>query len=140
MSSCIAVHCQNILSTNSGFGGGTYAIRSIIGTHTGAVEQEPHSRYLLSLTITESVHQLLQWSRPLDFKEHFVVVIRDLDVEMLDRSSGLLAFRHGDNNEVVAGWLSEKWIATEQARGAYSEIESKMNVNGEFVICFYQIC
>lgn len=140
MSSYIAVHCQNILSTISGLGGGTYAIRSIIGTHTGAIEQEPHSRYLLSLAITESVHQLLQWSRPLDFEKHFVVVIRDLDVEMLDWSSGLLAFRHGENSEVVAGWLSEKWIATEQARGAYSGVESKMNVNGEFVIWFYEIC
>lgn len=133
MSSYIASYCQNIRPRFQGLGGNTYAIRSIVGAHTGTVEQEAHSRYLLSLAITESIHKLLQRSRPLNFEKHFIVVVGDLDVEVLDWSSGLLAFRHVGNNEVVAGLLSEKWIATEQARGAYSGVEREMNVNGGFV-------
>jgi hypothetical protein len=87
-------------------GGYTYTIGSIIGAHTGAIKQKPNSGNLLSLAITESIHELLQWGRALNFEEHFIIVVCHLDVKVLDWSSGLLSLGHLENKKAVAGWLS----------------------------------
>jgi len=48
-----------------------------------AIEEEANAARILATAIAERVHQLLQRSRLLDFEKHFVVVVRDLDVEVL---------------------------------------------------------
>lgn len=76
----------------------TYSVWGILRPYTGAVEQEPNGRHLLSLTVTERIHQLFELCRPLDLEEHFVVVVRHLDVEVLHGGGRRVAgggFRHG---------------------------------------------
>lgn len=72
----------------------TYTVRGVIRAYTGSIEQEPHSSHLFPLTITESIHKLLQWSRPLDLEKDLVVVVRDLNVKVLRRGSRFSSVRH----------------------------------------------
>lgn len=60
-----------------------------------ALEQESHARDVLALTVAESVHELAKLGGALDLEEHLVVVIGDLDVQVLRRTSllGFLCWR-----------------------------------------------
>lgn len=61
----------------------TYSIRRILWSHASPVKQEADSRHLLSLSLAEGIHQLLQLGRPLDLKKDLVIVIRDLNIKVL---------------------------------------------------------
>lgn len=61
-----------------------YRVWSVLGPYTRTVEEETDSGHLLPLTFAECVHKLLQLCGALDFEEHFIVVIRNLDVKVLD--------------------------------------------------------
>lgn len=73
---------------------GTYGVRSVLGANSCTIEEEANSRRLLSLTLAEGVHQLLKLGRALDLEEDFVVVVRNLDVEVLCGSRGFLLGGH----------------------------------------------
>ena len=61
----------------------THCLRIIRGVHARAIVQEAAALNALSLTLTERIHELLELCGTLDLEEHFVVVVRDLDVEVL---------------------------------------------------------
>ena len=52
-----------------------------------AFEQEPDRRGVLALSLAEGVHKLLKLGRALNLEEDFVVVVRHLDVEVLDSAA-----------------------------------------------------
>jgi len=58
-------------------------LRRIIWLNSCAVEEKPDRLYLLALSSTESVHELLQLRRSLDLEENFVIAVRDLDIQVL---------------------------------------------------------
>lgn len=60
----------------------TYRIRIVRRVNALPIEQEPHTVWRLALTLTERVHQLLERSGSLDFKEDLVVGVCDFDVEV----------------------------------------------------------
>lgn len=61
----------------------TYSIRRICGLDTRSIKEESDGGGSLSLPFAEGVHQLLQLCCALDLEKNFVVVIRDLYVEVL---------------------------------------------------------
>ena len=63
-----------------------YCIGCVGGLDTLAIEEKPNSGGHLALTITESIHELLELCRPLDLEKDLVVVVRHFDVEMLGAS------------------------------------------------------
>jgi len=58
-------------------------LRVIRGIHARAVVEEATALHTLALTLTESIHKLLQLRSTLDFEEDLVVVVRDLNIEVL---------------------------------------------------------
>lgn len=60
----------------------THRIRIICWIDPLPIKQEPHGTRALSLTLTESIHQLLESSGTLDLEEDFIIGISDLDVEV----------------------------------------------------------
>lgn len=61
----------------------TYRIRTICGLDTTAIEEEPDRIWCLALSLTESIHELLQGCGALDFEEHLVVIVGDFDIQVL---------------------------------------------------------
>lgn len=66
-----------------------YRIGCILWSHSSAIKEETDRRGLLSLTLTESIHKLLQLRAALDLEEDFIVVVCDLDIEVLDGSRSI---------------------------------------------------
>ena len=61
----------------------THRVGAVSWVDTDAIEQEAYCIRHLALAVAESIHELFELSGPLYLEEHFVVVIRDLDVEVL---------------------------------------------------------
>jgi hypothetical protein len=99
----------------------SYAVRRVVGLHTGSVEEEAYTGRTLALTLAESVHQLLQLRRTLDFEEHLVVVIGNLDVEVFRLASLRLGSRRGRFSgvrhvEYIEGFRYERSSRAELSR------------------------
>jgi hypothetical protein len=58
-------------------------IRAIRGLDATAIEQETDGSGSLALSLAEGIHQFLESSGPLDLEEDFIVIVRDLDIQML---------------------------------------------------------
>ena len=65
----------------------TYSIWVVGGPNTSALEQESHAGDVLALAVAEGVHELTQLGRALDLEEDLIVVVGDLDVQVLRRTS-----------------------------------------------------
>lgn len=61
----------------------THSLRVVGGVDSLAVEEESHTGRGLSLTLAESIHELLELGGALDLEVDFVVVVGHLDVEVL---------------------------------------------------------
>ena len=80
----------------------TYRVRRIGRLYTLSLEQESDGLEALALPLAKRGHELLELGRPLDLEENLVVVVRDLDIQMLDwrrgiatgRASTLVLLRH----------------------------------------------
>ena len=75
-------------SCRRGGPGSTYRLWVVCRLHTLAVKEETHTRNVLALAITERIHEFLELGSPLDLEEHLVVVIRHLDIKVLDGGGG----------------------------------------------------
>ena len=62
---------------------GTHRVWAIIWVHTRTIEEKSNRGGCFSLTLAEGVHELREVGSALDLEEDFVVVVRDLDVQML---------------------------------------------------------
>jgi len=58
----------------------TYRVRIIRRLNPLPVEEEPHARDVLALTVAEGVHELFELRGALDLEEDFVVVVSDFNV------------------------------------------------------------
>jgi hypothetical protein len=63
--------------------GMTHDLWSVAFVDLDTVEEKANSVAVFALTLAEGAHQLVEFGGSLDFEEDFVVVVRDLDVEML---------------------------------------------------------
>lgn len=72
----------------------THRLWVVGGVDSLAIEEESDAGGGLALTLAEGVHELLQLGGALDLEVDFVVVVRDLDVEVL-AALGLLRRRSG---------------------------------------------
>lgn len=61
----------------------TYSFRRVGGLDTRAFKEKPYRAQRLALALAKGGHQLLQLGRSLDLEKDFVVIVRDLNVEML---------------------------------------------------------
>jgi len=59
--------------------------RCVRRLHARALEQESNAGDSLALTLAEGRHELLQLRALLDLKEHLVVIVRHLDVQVFGR-------------------------------------------------------
>ncbi len=53
-----------------------------------AIEQKSRAAHILSLSLTECLHEFLQFRASFDFEENFIVSVRNLDIQMLGTTSG----------------------------------------------------
>lgn len=58
-----------------------------MGLDSVAIEQESCSLHVLPLPFAESAHEFLEFCASLDLEKHFVIAIRDLDVQMFGRAT-----------------------------------------------------
>lgn len=65
----------------------TYLIWAIGWLYTTTIEEEADGVWCLALSIAESIHQLFQLGRTLDFEENLIVVVGDFDVQVLGDGS-----------------------------------------------------
>jgi hypothetical protein len=77
--------------------GESYRVWSIFSRNSLSIKQEPTAFNLLALAIAESIHQFAELSGAFDLEEDFVVVVRDLYVEVVGLVGlwGGVLFRHG---------------------------------------------
>lgn len=61
-----------------------YGIWTIRLCNSCAIEQESDGLAILPRSVAESIHQLFKLGRAFDLEENFIVIIRDLNVEMFD--------------------------------------------------------
>lgn len=69
------------------------AVWVVCGLDSLSIEQETNALDILSLPVAKRIHEFLKLCRSLDFEEDFVVVVRDLDVQVL-RLAGVFGFVH----------------------------------------------
>lgn len=61
----------------------TYRFRRVLRTYSRSIEQETDRGRLFSLALAEGIHELLQLRGALDLEKNFVMVVRDLDIQVL---------------------------------------------------------
>lgn len=83
----------------------TYRVGGVALLNSLALEQETHGLDVLALSFAKGSHQLLKLSGTLDLEEHFVVVVRDLDVQVLATGRGVLSLSRRAAALVLAGHL-----------------------------------
>lgn len=98
----------------------TYRVRRVGGLDALALKEEAHRAQRFALALAERRHEFLKLGAPLDFKEHLVVVVRDLDIEVfaaaararwrlvLGRGAVFRVIGHVDLEESV--WGVVKWL------------------------------
>ena len=69
----------------------TYHFGIVCRVDTLTIEEESARAGSLALTLAKGVHELFEGGGALDFEKDFVVVVRDLDVQMF-HGRGLLVF------------------------------------------------
>lgn len=63
----------------------TYGVWRIFWAHSRAVEQKTDGGRLLSLALTEGIHEFFQLRRALDLEKDLIMIVGDLDVQVLNR-------------------------------------------------------
>lgn len=69
----------------------TYPFWRVFGAHTCAIKEEAYGGGLLSLTITERIHELLQGGGAFNLEENLIVVVGYFDVQVFDGRWGTIA-------------------------------------------------
>lgn len=86
----------------------TYSVWSVAFIDFDAVEEEANGGTVFALALAEGAHQFVQLSGSLDFEEDFIVVVRDLDIEVLSRGVVLL---RTIGRLLVVGHLERKYCS-----------------------------
>lgn len=66
----------------------TYSVRGVRGLYALTLEEEPNRSQRLALALAERRHELLELGAALDLEKDLVVVIRHLDIKVLDGGGG----------------------------------------------------
>lgn len=68
----------------------THSVWGVRGLHALTLEEESDRSQRLALALAERRHELLELGAALDLEKDLVVVIRDLDVKVLDGGGGAI--------------------------------------------------